>query len=271
MDNEDKSNSKDIVVSKKEDVKISTQGLSLSKLDTLSTSEKLEVFTQIASSKISGIESAADAMVVYYKCHDLGISWSMGLDHMFNIDGKTGVDIHIIYAMVLKDNDIKFRILKNADYVYQYVTKNGIYTDEDKPDNLVVVSPNPTEAETKPIKDAGNIPAIKQKEILFTYKIGNIDVPFYNREAVIEFTRIRENDTLTSVGKFSNKDAYIAGLLTKDNGELKLKSAWFKYNENQLYVRAFTMGARRIASDKLLGVYEKTELYDVKDISYTEV
>ena len=56
----------------------------------------------------------------------------------------------------------------------------------------------------------------------------------------------------TCIGKYSKNDAILAKLVDKDN--------WQKQFSNMLNIRAFTLGAREIGDDILMGCYEINEL-----------
>ena len=51
-------------------------------------------------------------------------------------------------------------------------------------------------------------------------------------------------------------------------GQINSDSAWGKYPKLMLGVRAFTLGARDIASDLLIGTYESSEIFDFSDVPY---
>jgi hypothetical protein len=81
-------------------------------------------------------------------------------------------------------------------------------------------------------------------------------------DAVTQLLFIR--DGVEELVTYTWKDAAAAGLTTKTN--------WVKYPRQMLWWRCFSMGARRIASDILLGLYETSEILDTvitKDVSYT--
>jgi len=59
---------------------------------------------------------------------------------------------------------------------------------------------------------------------------------------------------------FKWSDAAKAGLTTKD--------PWKKFTKAMMYARCFSMGARRIANDILLGIYETTEIADSTNMTY---
>jgi len=74
--------------------------------------------------------------------------------------------------------------------------------------------------------------------------------------------------TKTIFTSFTWKEALKAGLPLDKAGQINPNSNWSKYTKLMLGIRAFTFGARDIASDLLLGTYETSELYDFNDINY---
>jgi len=74
--------------------------------------------------------------------------------------------------------------------------------------------------------------------------------------------------TKSITSSFSWNDALKAMLPYDKAGNINPESGWSKYTKTMLDHRAFTFGAREIASDLLMGVMETTELYDTYDINY---
>ena len=92
-------------------------------------------------------------------------------------------------------------------------------------------------------------------------KIINTNVGKADARSTIEFAR--KNELLGIVkekGVFSFSEAVKAELHLKDN--------WKNYPKQMLWNRAFTIGARRIGADVLLGCMEITEMADVTNTPY---
>lgn len=81
-----------------------------------------------------------------------------------------------------------------------------------------------------------------------------------NAVTVIEFMRVWNGIVIKERASFSWNDAIAA--------ELDQKDTWKKYKKIQLWNRCFVTGARRFASDVLLGVMEVTEMADVANVKY---
>lgn len=60
---------------------------------------------------------------------------------------------------------------------------------------------------------------------------------------------------------YKYSEAASAGLTSKDN--------WKKHLRQMMYARCYALGARRVAGDILLGVYETTEMADSTNTNYT--
>lgn len=76
------------------------------------------------------------------------------------------------------------------------------------------------------------------------------EIPAIDIRTVIEF----ERDGIKEVVKFYHSDAQAAQLLEKD--------VWKKYKKNMFWARCFTLGATRVGSDLLLGLYNTDEMFD---------
>lgn len=77
----------------------------------------------------------------------------------------------------------------------------------------------------------------------------------------IEFMRMWNGTMIKEKCSYRWSDAKTAGLAEKDT--------WKLYKKVQLWNRCFVTGARRFASDVLLGVMEISEMADVANITYT--
>lgn len=93
-------------------------------------------------------------------------------------------------------------------------------------------------------------------------KIENATTGASTRVTEIMFYRKHEklNMIIEERIKYTWQEAEMAGLAVKDN--------WQKYPKVMLWNRCFTFGARRIASDYLLGVMEISEAGDTFNKSY---
>ena len=69
--------------------------------------------TKIIRSDKSGIKSVNDGLAILLRAKDLNLPFSTCIEHIHVINGKTGVDIHIIKALLLKAG-VTWKIIKNS-------------------------------------------------------------------------------------------------------------------------------------------------------------
>ena len=248
--------------------------------------------TKIMRSEKGGIKNINDGLAVLMRAQDLDLPFSTCLEHIHVINGKTGVDIHIIKALLLKAG-CTWRCVKDYQPLYEYTDSINVYVDGSFPDYVVRCN-SQQEAEEKAKADInhnkvyvypvkwykdfnGNlykdyqlnqqrfgIVTNKQQAIelskngkVAVYRVPNNPIDFITE---YEITRKVGSKEVTAIGKFSYTDAVQADMFTKDT--------YKKYPRILIGHRAFTYAAREIASDILFGVCETTEL---KIISGQEV
>lgn len=256
--------------------------------------------TKIMRSEKGGIKSVNDGLAVLMRAQDLNLPFSTCLEHIHVINGKTGVDIHIIKALLLKAG-VTWDCINDYTPLYEFTDSINVYVDGEFPD-YVVRCKSAEEARLKSEKDdehvyvypvkfykdlKGNvyrdyqlnpktfgIAANKEQiaAISKENKIPVIRIPAQpvNYMAKYEFRRIVNNVCVKAVGKFTYKEAVAADMFDKDT--------YKKYPSVMIKHRAFTYGARDIASDVLFGVMETTELKIVSgvelsdsDVDYQEI
>lgn len=240
--------------------------------------------TKIMRSEKGGIKTINDGLAVLMRAQDLNLPFSTCLEHIHVINGKTGVDIHIIKALLLKAG-CTWRCVKDYQPLYEYTDSINVYVDGSFPDYVVRCN-SQQEAEEKAKADVahdkvyvypvkwykdfnGNlykdyqlnqqrfgIVTNKQQAIelsksgkVAVYRVPNNPIDFITE---YEITRKVGGKEVTAIGKFSYTDAVQADMFTKDT--------YKKYPRILIGHRAFTYAAREIASDILFGVCETTEL-----------
>lgn len=242
---------------------------------------------KIMRSDKSGIKSVNDGLAILMRAKDLNMPFSTAVEHTHVINGKTGVDIHVIKALLLRAG-ITWRCINNYSPLYEYTDGINVYIDGKLPD-FVKRCKSVKEANEKRIADekngitnetvymypvswysdfSGNIyksynltnkfeiavnrqhadSIIKSGKIPI-YRIANQPVDYITK---YEFTRIINGNTITAIGEFTYSDAQTAKLFEKDT--------YAKYPKILISHRAFTYGARDIASDVIMGCMETTEL-----------
>ena len=88
-------------------------------------------------SEKGGIKNINDGLAVLMRAQDLKIYlFSTCLEHIHVINGKTGVDIHIIKALLLKAG-CTWRCVKDYQPLYEYTDSINVYVDGSFPDYVV--------------------------------------------------------------------------------------------------------------------------------------
>jgi hypothetical protein len=98
---------------------------------------------------------------------------------------------------------------------------------------------------------------IKWKTIKDYEKIVDKDGKLLDIETVIRFYRDGIEDDI----KFTMQEANTAGLVTTSE-------VWKKYPKIMLYWRCFSIGARRIASDCIMGLYTTEEAAEIEKVPF---
>ena len=243
--------------------------------------------TKIMRSDKGGIKSVNDGLAILMRAQDLNLPFSTCIEHIHVINGKTGVDIHVVKALLSRAG-CTWRCLKDYQPLYEYTDGINVYIDGSFPE-YVVRCKSQKEAEEKTKNDIasnindnvyvypvkwyqdfnGNIYkdyqlntkqfgiAINRQHVAEIAKSGRTPVYRIPNKAVdyiteYEITRILNGKEITAIGRFSYSDAVQAEMLDKDT--------YKKYPRILIGHRAFTYAAREIASDILFGVMETTEL-----------
>lgn len=242
---------------------------------------------KIMRSDKGGIKSVNDGLAILMRAKDLNMPFSTAIEHIHVINGKTGVDIHVIKALLLRAG-VTWRCINNYSPLYEYTDGINVYIDGKLPD-FVERCKSVKEVNEKRIADekngitnetvyiypvswysdfSGNIyksynltnkfevavnrqhadSIIKSGKIPI-YRIANQPVDYITK---YEFTRIINGNTITAIGEFTYSEAQTAKLFEKDT--------YAKYPKILISHRAFTYGARDIASDVIMGCMETTEL-----------
>ena len=264
-----------------------------------------EIFLKkyMASEK-GGIKSVADGLAILTRAQDLRLPFSTCVEHIHVINGKTGVDIHIIKSLLLRAG-VVWKCTKDYTPQYQYTDGNTIYNETQLPQYCVKCR-TAKEAEEKtndetvgvyPVKwytdlkgNTYNEFQINDKCVKCINRIQAVSIAKEGKFPVIriaaqpidyvteyQFTRYKmingHEHEVNCTSHFSFSEAQVAGLFDKDT--------YKKYPRVLIGHRAFTLGARDIAADAIMGCQELTELKivnnmdindsDVIDTTYEEV
>lgn len=268
-------------------------------LDTLNFLDEKELASaeiflkKLMASEKGGIKSVAEGLAILVRTRDLQLPFSSGIEHIHIINGKTGVDIHIIKTLLLRAG-VVWNCTKNYAPQYQYTDGNTVYNETQLPDYCVKCR-NAEEAAANTVNDSvgvypikwytdlkGNIysenqisskcvVAINKAHALKLAQDGKfpiIRIPAQPIDYVTEyeFTRymmVNGREIIrTCKSSFSYSEAQAAELFSKDT--------YLKYPKVLIAHRAFTYGARDIASDVLMGCYEIKELKAIAGMDITD-
>lgn len=230
----------------------------------------LDTFKILAKSAGTGIKSEGEAMLMAMKAKELGIGFGNAIPHMHVINGKPGIDIHIIKALLLRPSSgVVWEKVEDYVPVYRYVTKDGLLFTHDMLPHAY------QQIEIVPLDQLKKLPnTIEKLHVAYLPSKEDINVPeVYDRRTSYIFKRYvsmgnKTIERISKAGTFSWQEALAAKLPFDKQGNMNPDSAWSKYRKIQIDHRAFTFGARDIASDLLMGNYETSELYDIEGIDY---
>lgn len=252
-----------------------------------------EIFLKkfMASDK-GGIKSVADGLAILTRAQDLQLPFSTCIEHIHVINGKTGIDIHIIKSLLLRAGVI-WECTKDYTPQYQYTDGNTIYNETQLP-NYCVKCRTAKEAADKTTDDIVGVYPLKwftdlKGNLYNEFQISDKCVTALNKAHAIklsqegkfpiirvaaqpidyvteyQFTRYRmingKEHKTSAVSHFSYSEAQAAGFFDKDT--------YKKYPRVLIGHRAFTLGARDIASDVIMGCCETTELKIITDTTLT--
>ena len=243
---------------------------------------------RMVSTDKGGIKNVNEGFAILMRAQDLQLPFSTCIEHIHVISGKTAIDVHIIRSLLSRAG-VTWECTKDYAPQYQYTDGNNIYNETQLPPYCVKCRTT-KEAEEKtngevvgvyPLKYYQDLKGtvynefqINDKCIIALNKIQAtklaqegkfpiMRIPAMPVDYVTEykFTRYRiiygEKVVTTAVSHFSLSDATQADLLTKDT--------YKKYARVMIGNRAFTLGAREIADDLLMGVMETSELKLITD------
>ena len=254
-----------------------------------------EIFLKkFMSSEKGGIKSVADGLSILARAQDLQLPFTTCIEHIHVINGKTGIDVHIIKSLLSRAG-VVWKCTKDYTPQYQYTDGNTIYLETQLPDYCV---------KCRTAKEA--VDATKDDTIgvypvqWFTDLKGNIYNEFQVSEKCVKAINKAHALKLASEGKFpviripaqpidyvteyefkryrmiNGKEREITAIShysfsEAQNAELFSKDTYKKYARIMIGHRAFVLGARDIANDVLMGCMETTELKVVENAPITDV
>ena len=254
-----------------------------------------EVFLKkiIASDK-GGVKSVNEGLAVLMRANDLNLPFSTCIEHIHVINGKTGVDVHIIKSLLSRAG-VTWEMSKDYAPQYQYTDGNTIYLETQLPDYCVKCR-TAKEAVDATKDDAVGVYPVQW----FTDLKGNVYNEFQVSEKCVKAINKAHAIKLAGEGKFpviripaqpidyvteyefkryrmiNGKEREITAIShysfsEAQNAELFSKDTYKKYARIMIGHRAFVLGARDIANDVLMGCMETTELKVVENAPITDV
>ena len=248
---------------------------------------ELEVFlTKYIRSDKAGIKSVQDGLAIAMRAKDLRLPFSTCAEHIHVVNGKTGVDVHIAKALLLKGS-VSWECIEDYHALYEYTDGFNAYVEDKLPNGCIKVR-NAAEAAER-LKDNPDSDSIYVYPVKY-YKDYNNNVykdyqlnasfgiavnqahaqkiasekkiPIYRIPAIpvdyvtsYKFTRKVGDVVMTAVGKFTYNDAIAAKCFEKTTYQL--------YPKVMIGHRAWFYGARDIGSDLLMGCMSIDELNQV--------
>lgn len=247
------------------------------------------LITRIMRSDKGGIKSVEDGLAICMRAQDLQLPFSTCIEHIHVINGKTGVDVHIIKALLSRAG-VTWECTKDYAPQYQYTDGDNIYNETQLP-TYCVKCRSPKEAEAATTEDVVGVYPVRyyadlKGNVYNQFQITNNCIIALNKvkaialanegkfpiiriaarpvDYVVEYKFTRtfvingKERVQQAISHYSYSEAQSAELFTKDT--------YKKYPRILISHRAFVYGARDIASDLLMGVMETTELKSVEGI-----
>ena len=254
-----------------------------------------EIFLKrFMGSEKGGIKSIADGLAILARAQDLQLPFTTCIEHIHVINGKTGIDVHIIKSLLSRAG-IVWKCTKDYVPQYQYTDGNTIYLETQLPqycvkcrtpkeaieattDDVVGIYPvqwytdlkgnvyNEFEVSDKCVKAINRQHALK---ISSEGKFPIIRIPAQPVDFVTEYEFTRyymingKERIVTAISHYSFSEAQTAELFKKDT--------YIKYARIMIGHRAFIFGARDIANDILMGCMETTELKVVENAPISDI
>lgn len=287
MDKQNAKTSSKAVTIKNDDVSTGLRVLNL--LDEKQLAQAEVFLKKVIASDKGGIKSVNEGLAVLMRAQDLQLPFSTCIEHIHVINGKTGIDVHIIKSLLSRAGVI-WECIKDYTPQYQYTDGNTIYLETQLPQYCVKCK-DAKEAEAKTTSEVvgvypvkwyadlkGNVynefgisdKCVKVINRVQAVKVANegkfpvMRIPAQPIDYVTEYKFIRfqvingKERVRTAIGRFSYSEAQTADLLGKDT--------YKKYARILVGHRAFTLGAREIGDDLLMGCMESGELKLVENI-----
>lgn len=219
--------------------------------------EALMAFAKMLwASGLNAFDKPEDVATVMVWAKEMNYPMVNALAHCLVVNSKLGIDSHVARALI-SSAGIVAETIEDYRPIYNYSAPDRVYSQEEI---------DAFAEEYYIFYDAAVVHAkIASKEIVdgkYKNKIAVIRSPQpVDHRTVIKFTRYVKTPNgyreWIEYGKFNYQEAVDADLVKKSN--------WQNWPSDCCYARAYMRGSRRIADDKIQGVYSKLELADMAD------
>ena len=206
-----------------------------------SVDEMLNFADYMIKSKLvpANMKDPEKLVAIIVQGRELGFGAATSINTIHNIQGRVTLSVHAILAL-LKRRNVAYRIVEDmyavrqdgtADKVKKY--KNKTRKDESGND-IPVMTINPQTGDEVPVQEEAYV--------------------YNDMRTTVEFYEVWNGEVITHQMSFTWMEAVQQGLTDKDN--------WQRMPRIMMRTRALALGARLVAPDALLGMYETTEAAD---------
>ena len=84
------------------------------------------LLTVMMRSEKGGIKSVNDGIAILMRAQDLNLPFTTCIEHIHVINGKTGIDVHIIKALLLKAG-VTCEVIDDYTPLYEYTDNINVY------------------------------------------------------------------------------------------------------------------------------------------------
>lgn len=218
------------------------------------TSQQLENMTNIANvlvkSGLCPLKHPSDVVLAIITGNQYNFPFMTSINNIYPVNGRPSMSAHLIRALIIT-NQIVFNKVYNAEPIY-------LFAQTDDNGDIIVLTEGTSRKPKAILGQATKDTIIPNAKPILSKVVDKITKYVFRRKI-----RLADGswETINVVSEFKMSDAVQAGLADKDN--------WSKHPDRMLDARAFTIGAREIAPDKLLGIYSIGELADTNNVQYT--
>jgi hypothetical protein len=221
--------------------------------------KSLEYVKALVDNRLVPQKRETDALAAIQIGKELNLPPMMAVNHVIMIDGKAGLDIHILNCLLLRAG-VTTKVLKDLSPLYLYrdnLSKRKGEGDVDEfsyytLDELIEMGYSKADVMNKTLPNSNELRFIR----------GNIPQDYITEVELIRevTTPVGEQATITLKRSFRLSEANAGGLLDKPN---------WKYQSAMMITRATAYAARQIIADLMMGYMTTDELEEVQKKSGT--